>query len=172
MTGWKVLQKRRTDLIIIPNTRCTHIIPQKVVIECAAWFQPEALLGILVVLEESVLVRVAQSLNLGQPVTDLRASVEHGRLKEFATSLGLRYLYAFGIVRNNAKEPRSLISQSSCGRWWFLNNLPGGWTVSFSWRARPPDPAHSSPRWIFVASDRPSCSPLITCLQRNSDKMR
>ena len=59
----------------------TYIIPKKVVIESAARFQPETLLGILVVLEESVLVRVAQSFNLGQPIPNLRASVEHSRLK-------------------------------------------------------------------------------------------
>ena len=78
-------QLRMVQLLYrVPHRGCTHIISQKVVVERAAGFQPKALLGILVVLEESVLVRVAQSLDLGQPIPDLRAPVEHSRLKSFA----------------------------------------------------------------------------------------
>ena len=63
------------------SRQCTHIIPKKVVVERSAGFEPKALLWVLVMLEEPVLVWVAQSFDLGQTIPNLRAPVEHGRLK-------------------------------------------------------------------------------------------
>ena len=48
--------------------------------------KPDALLGVLVVKEEPVLVRVAQTLDLGQAVADRGARVQNCRLQEENTT--------------------------------------------------------------------------------------
>ena len=50
-------------------------------IQGAAGLQPDSLLGVLVVQEQPILVRVAKALDLRETITDLGAGIEHGGLK-------------------------------------------------------------------------------------------
>ena len=50
-------------------------------LQSAGRFQPNALLGVLVVEEEAVLIRVSEPLNFRQSFPDMRAGVQNGRLR-------------------------------------------------------------------------------------------
>ena len=51
-------------------------------LQCSSRLQPDSLFRILVVEEESVVVGVAESFDLGQTLTDLRTRVDHICLEE------------------------------------------------------------------------------------------
>ena len=61
--------------------KTTYIVPEEVVLQGSSGFQPDPLLRVLVRQEESVLVGGSESLDLGQAVSDLSASLQRRCLK-------------------------------------------------------------------------------------------
>ena len=61
--------------------RLSHLVPKKVVLQCSAWFQPDAFLRVVICQEETVLRSGTKTFDFCHALADCGAGVQHGCLK-------------------------------------------------------------------------------------------